>query len=61
MGEIREMNDDELNQVNGGIDLAHKASGKNPFCCQFCDKSFSTEKKLIQHIKSAHPKEPVVY
>ncbi len=60
MGEIKEMNDEELNQVNGGINNNYKGSGKT-VCCQYCGKSFGSGKELRNHIKSAHPGEPVVY
>ena len=61
MGEKTELNDEELDKINGGVDTGSKNSDGDSCYCQYCPKSFPTLKALKKHIKSAHPGEPIVY
>ena len=62
MNEKNRLKDEELEEISGGVGN-DSLNGKNEkkYYCQYCPKGFTTKNALINHIKKAHPGEPVVY
>ncbi|MBO6108849.1 MAG: hypothetical protein J6P16_05540 [Eubacterium sp.] len=60
MNEKKELNDEELDDINGGARLGLSRK-KGSFFCQYCSKSFDAQRELRSHIKKDHPGEPVVF
>ena len=59
MAEKQELNEEELQTINGGVNK--KTKGKKNYFCQYCSNSYASRDELKKHIKDDHPGEPVVY
>ena len=59
MAEKQELNEEELQTINGGVNK--KTKDKKNYFCQYCGKGFSGRDQLKKHIINDHPGEPVVF
>ena len=59
MAEKQELNEEELQTINGGVNK--KTKDKKNYFCQYCGNGFTSQAALKKHIINDHPGEPVVY
>ena len=60
MTEKKELNEEELKSINGGT--GSKKGGKQmKYFCQYCSDAFAIRRELENHIKKAHPGQPIVF
>ncbi|MBO6108804.1 MAG: C2H2-type zinc finger protein [Eubacterium sp.] len=52
--QIKELNDDELESLNGGAAGIGNFGKKALFRCQFCGETFSSKKEVDNHTKTFH-------
>ena len=52
--EKEQLDDKELEKINGGVSAARSKGGKNIYKCDFCGEEFTKKTDLNNHMRNLH-------